>query len=63
MAAQLGHHGVVIPFAGADDELDRLAVDPGLDGDRLAGLALQSADQAAENEGGVGPLLSAVEPR
>jgi hypothetical protein len=41
--------------------LDRLAVDAGLDGDRLAGLAFQSADQAADDQCGVGPLLDALE--
>jgi hypothetical protein len=46
-------------WAGPDEELDRLAVDAGLDGDRLAGLALQ----AAEDECGGGPLLGAVGPR
>src|SRR3954447_16231697 len=41
LAAQLGHDSLVVPLAGADEELDGLAVDAGLDGDRLAGLALQ----------------------
>ncbi len=36
-------------------------MDAGLDGDRLAGLAFQAADQAANDEGGVGPLFEAVE--
>ena len=63
VAAQLGHDGLVVPLAGADEELDGLAVDAGLDGDRLAGLALQAAEQAADDEGGVGPLLDAVEAR
>jgi len=38
-------------------------MDAGLDGDRLAGLALQPAEQAADDEGGVGPLLGAIEAR
>jgi hypothetical protein len=37
--------------------LDRLAVDAGLDGDRLAGLALEAAEQPADDERGVGPFL------
>ena len=61
VAAEFGHDGLVVPPAGADEVLDRLAVDAGLDGDRLAGLALQAAEQAADDEGGVGPLLGAVE--
>ena len=36
---------------------------PGLDGDRLGGLALQAAEPAADDQGGRGPLLDAVEPR
>jgi len=39
------------------------AVDAGLDRDRLAGLSLQPAEQAADDERGVGPLLGAVEAR
>jgi hypothetical protein len=42
-----GHDGLVVPPARADEVLDRLAMDAGLDGDRLAGLALQPAEQAA----------------
>src|SRR5262249_45001718 len=63
VAAQLGHDGLVVPLPGADEELDGLAVDAGLDRDRLAGLALQPADQAADDEGGVGALLDSVEAR
>ena len=45
----------------ADEELDRLAGQAGLDGDRLAGLALQAAEQAADDQGGVVALLDAIE--
>jgi hypothetical protein len=38
-------------------------MDARLHRDRLAGLALQPADQAANDEGGVGSLLGAVEAR
>src|SRR3954454_23368640 len=62
VAAQLGHDGLVVPPAGADEELDGLAVHAGLHRDRLAGLALQAAEEAADDEGGVDPLLGAVEP-
>src|SRR5262249_43408515 len=61
VAAEFGHDGLVVPAACADEVLDRLAVDAGLDGDRLAGLALEPAEQAADDERGVGPLLGAVE--
>ena len=58
---QFGHDGLVVPLARADEELDRLAGQPGLDGDRLAGLALQAAEQAADDQGGVLALLGAIE--
>jgi hypothetical protein len=61
VGAEFCHDGLVVPLAGADEELDRLAVDARLDGDRLAGLALQAAEQAAKDGGGVDPLLGAVE--
>ena len=61
MAPQLGHHGLVVPLARADEELDRLARQPGLDGDRLTGLALQTADQAVDDKRGVDSLLDAIE--
>src|ERR671911_497390 len=47
VAAEFGHDGLVVPAACADEELDGLAVDSGLDGDRLAGLPLQAAEQSA----------------
>ena len=61
MAAQFGHDGLVVPPARADEVLDRLAVDAGLHRDRLAGLSLQAAEQPADDQRGVGPLLGAVE--
>jgi hypothetical protein len=54
------YDGLVVPLARADEELDRLAGPPGLDGDRLTGLALQSADQAADDQRGVLALLDAI---
>ncbi len=38
-------------------------MDAGLDRDRLAGLALQAAEQAADDERGVAALLGPVEMR
>src|SRR5262249_55133052 len=58
---QLGHDRLVVPPARPDEELDRLAVDSGPDGDRLARLALQAAEQAADDQGSVGPLLDPPE--
>src|SRR3954468_3174346 len=63
MAAPFGHDGLVVPPACADEVLDRLAMDAGLDGDRLAGLTLQPAEESADDECGVGPLLGAIEAR
>ncbi len=63
MEPEFPHDGLVVPLARADDELDRLAGQPGLDGDRLTGLALQAAEQPVDDQGGVLPLLGAVEPR
>jgi hypothetical protein len=60
MLPQLPHHGLVVPFAGADEELDRLAGQARLDGDRLGGLSLEAAEPAADDQGGGGPLLVAV---
>ena len=60
---QFGRHGLVVPLAGADEELDRLAGQPGLDGDRLAGLAFQAADEPADDERGVVAMLDAIELR
>src|SRR5262249_19837706 len=40
VAPQLGHDRLVVPLAGAGEELDGLAVHAGLHRDRLAGLAL-----------------------
>jgi hypothetical protein len=61
VVAELGHDRLVVPHAGADDEQDGLAVHPRRDGDRLAGLAPQAAEQAAEDEGGGRPPLGAAE--
>src|SRR5271156_1016543 len=61
MGAQLSHHSLVVPLARADEELDRFARQPGLDGDWLTGLALQTTDKAAYDQGGVDALLDAIE--
>jgi hypothetical protein len=62
MRSQLDHHGLVVPLARADEELNRLPGQTGLDGDRLTGLAFQAADQAANDQCGVVPVLNASEP-
>ena len=61
MEPQFGHHGFVVPFPRADEELDRLARQAGLDRDRLTGLTLQSAEAPANDRGGVRALLGAIE--
>ena len=63
MAASFGPDGLVVPPARADKVLDRLAVDAGLDHDRLAGLSWPSAEQSTDGQGGVGPRLDAIETR
>ena len=47
--AQLGHHGFVVPAAGADEVLHGLAGAAGLGGDGLGGLALQAAELALQD--------------
>jgi hypothetical protein len=59
--ADLGHDRLVVPLAGPDEGLDRLTVDAGIDGDRLAGLALQAAEKPTDDEGGVVTLLGPPE--
>jgi hypothetical protein len=49
VVAELGHDRLVVPLAGADEELDGLAARTRRYGDRLA---RRSAEQAAEDEGG-----------
>jgi hypothetical protein len=61
MAAQLGHDRLVVPPGRADEELEGLPMDPGLHGDRLAGLASQAAEEPADDQRGVGPLLESPE--
>ncbi len=63
MIAQFVDDRIIVPSAGADEGLDRLAVQPGLRGDRLAGLAFQAAEEPAEDRAGMGPVFDAVEPR
>ena len=63
MLAQFGHDGRVVPAAGADEVLHRLAGAAGEVGDRLGGLAFQFAEFALENHLGQLPLFLAVEAR
>jgi len=63
MASQLPQDRVVIPSAGADEELDVLVFDAGAGGDRFGGLALQAADEATNDQSGVRALLLAIEAR
>ena len=61
MEPQLTHHRLVVPQARADEELDGLAGHPRRDRDRLTGLALQAAQQPADDERGVLALFGAIE--
>jgi hypothetical protein len=63
MPAQLGHHPFVIPAAGADKMLHRLAGAAGLGRDRLAGLALQGAQLALQDHSRQVVLLDPIEAR
>ena len=51
VAPQLVQDRFVVPLAGADEVLHRLAMPPGLAGDGLGGLALQVAELAGEDDG------------
>src|SRR3954451_490967 len=61
MAPQLAQDRVVVPSAGADEELEVLVCDAGAGGDRFGSLALQAADEATNDQGGVLALLLAIE--
>ena len=53
VAPQLHQDRIVVPLARADEELDVLVLDPGEVGDRFGGLALQVAEEAPNDQGGV----------
>jgi hypothetical protein len=59
--AQFGHHGLIVPGAGADEVLDRLAVPAGLGGDGLGGLTLEVAEFALRDDARQLMLFEAVE--
>jgi len=61
VAPQLHQDRIVVPLARADEELDVLVLDPGAVGDRFGGLALQVAEEAPNDQGGVVALLLAIE--
>ena len=63
VSAQLVDDRVVLPGAGADEGLDGLAVQTGLGGDRLAGLAFQTAEEPVDDRAGMSPMFDAVEAR
>src|SRR5581483_6001090 len=60
VAAQLSHDRFVVPGAGADKVLHRLAGVAGLVGDGLRRLALQAAEAALDDQRGQVALLTAV---
>ena len=63
MFTQFCHYGFIIPFARADEELDRLSWQFRLDGDRFAGLAFQATEEAANDADGVGAMFGPIEFR
>src|SRR5882724_9732888 len=61
--ADLRHHSLVVPGSGTHEVLHGFAVQPSLVGDRLAGLAFQTAEPPLEHHLGVVTLLLAVKQR
>src|SRR3974377_2348516 len=61
--AQLGHDLLIVPDTTADEELEVLAGETGLDGNRLDGLPRQPAEQPPDENTSVAALLLAIEER
>lgn len=61
VAPQFAPDGVVVPPAGADEQLQGPPFEAGLGGDGLGGLALEASELALEDDAGVLALLLAVE--
>jgi hypothetical protein len=59
--AQLGHDRLIVPGAGADEVLHRLALPAGEVGDGFGGLAFQVAELALEHHPSQFVLLDAIE--
>src|SRR5205823_5017275 len=53
LAAEFAQDGLVVPAAGADEQLQGAAFLTGLGGDGLGGLALQATELAAQERAGV----------
>ncbi len=60
---QFGHDFLVVPDAAADEELEVLAGDTGLGGDRLDRLPGEPAEEPSDEGAGVPALFFAVEQR
>src|SRR5262249_46685491 len=56
---QLGHDCLVIPLARADEKLDRLAWQAGLNGDRLTCFAIQATEMPSDDQSRSRALLDA----
>ena len=63
VVAQFPEGGVIVPAAGADEVLERATFLPGLEGDRLGGLAFEAGKFALQEGCGVATLLVAGEAR
>ena len=63
MLAQARHDRLVIPFAVADEKLNRLASHAVRGGDRLGGLTLQLAQKPFDDDDRIVTLLLTVEDR
>src|SRR5262245_17985030 len=61
--AKFGHHALVVPRAGADKMLHRLALQSSLIGDRLGRLTIQAAEFAMQDDASQLVLFHTIEPR
>lgn len=63
MFAKLCRCKFVIPFARADEELDRLSWPFRLNGDRFASFAFQGTEESANGSDGVDAMFGSIEFR
>jgi hypothetical protein len=63
VTTQFRPHRLILPFAAADKELNRFTRHPVFPGNRLGGLAFQSAEQPLDHDPCVVALFLAIEQR